>query len=371
MRCGGGTTLAALDAATQAYGLAVPSGTVSHTGVGGLTLGGGIGWLTEEYGLSCDNLLAAETVLADGRVLRAAADQHPELFWALRGGGGNFGVVTEFTFRLHPVGPEVQLGLFFWDLADGDAVLRRLRETVPELPPGTGVFTGIGLAAPPMALVPPEHRGRPGHTLLVAGFDGPEAHARALAPLAEGPPALVERRAPIPYRYLQRLLDDHAPYGILAHDRALPLPVLDDAVLELLGAQLPGRSSPLTFCPSFRLDGAYTAVPEEDTAFGGARRPCWVMNISALALEPRRLRADAAWAAALWTELLPYAANPGGYVNFLAQGEQDRVRASYGPKYARLAAAKARYDPGNVFHRNANILPEPGRGAGGAPSPPG
>ncbi|MDN3292540.1 FAD-binding oxidoreductase [Streptomyces ficellus] len=359
-RCGGGAVLAELDAATQAYGLAVPAGTVSHTGVGGLTLGGGFGWLTRMHGLTADNLLSADVVLADGRCVRASQDAYPDLFWALTGGGGNFGVVTAFTFRLHPVGPEVPLAIFFWDMGDGEEALRLVRDTVPGLPEATGVLVGIGLTAPPQPFVPPEHRGKLGHALLVAGFGSAEEHAEAIAPLANGVPRLFETRTTVPYTGLQSILDDWAPRGILAYETALTLRDLNDDVIGLLGEYLPRKSSPMTFCPTFHLGGAFTSVPEDATAFGGVREPTYVLDIWAVSPDPEWLVADTAWARALWTELLPHAATTGGYVNFMAESEEDRVRASYGPeKYARLAGVKATYDPRNVFHRNANILPAP------------
>jgi FAD/FMN-containing dehydrogenase len=357
-RCGGGATLAELDAATQAHGLAVPAGTVSHTGVGGLTLGGGFGWLTQKYGLTVDNLLAAEVILANGSLVRASEAENPDLFWALRGGGGNFGVVTAFTFQLHEVGPEVHLGLFFWDISVGNEALHLIGETIPGLPRTTGALSGIGLSAPEEPFVPREHRGKLGHALIVAGFGTAEEHAEAVASLDDGLPALFETRTPIPYTQLQRIFDDAAPVGILAYEKSLSFAGFDDEVIALLGEYLPCKASPLTFCPAFRLDGAYASVPEDATAFGGAREPTYIMSIAAVSPDPEQLTADTAWAQALWTELLPHAVNPGGYVNFMVEIEEDRVRAAYGPrKYDRLARIKAKYDPDNVFHRNANILP--------------
>ncbi|MGA5420383.1 FAD-binding oxidoreductase [Streptomyces lavendulocolor] len=182
VRCGGGATLAELDTATQPYGLAVPAGTVSNTGVAGLTLGGGVVWLTRRHGLTVDNLLAADVVLADGSLVRASEDEHPDLFWAFRGGGGNFGVVTTFTFRAHEVGPWVHVGLFFWDIGTGPDALRVIGDLVPRLPRDTGALMGVGLTAPPEPLVPEEHQGKLGHALIVAGFGTDEEHAEAEAP---------------------------------------------------------------------------------------------------------------------------------------------------------------------------------------------
>ncbi|WP_290058607.1 FAD-binding oxidoreductase [Amycolatopsis solani] len=356
-RCGGGVTWARLDAATQEHALAVPGGTVSHTGVGGLTLGGGFGWLTGKHGLSCDNLLSAEVVTADGEVLRASADEHPDLFWALRGGGGNFGVVTEFEFRLHPVGPLVHLGLFFWGLEDGAAALRQAREVLGTLPAEMGVLVA-GLNAPPAPFVPAEHHFRPGYALLIAGFAGEEQHAGAVRTARSGPAPLFEFVSPIPYVELQRMLDDAAPWGILGYEKAVYADGFSDEVIEVIADFLPRKASPMSIMPIFALRGAFTEVDDAATAFGGPRRPGLVVNLAALAAEPAPFAVDRAWVREFWTALAPFAANPGGYVNFMAEYEEDRVRTSYGPeKYARLARIKARYDPRNVFHHNANIPP--------------
>jgi FAD/FMN-containing dehydrogenase len=196
--CSGGATLADLDAATQRHGLAVTGGTISHTGVGGLTLGGGFGWLVHKAGLTVDNLLSAEVVTADGRALVVSADKHPNLFWALRGGGGNFGVVTGFEFRLHEVGPLVYLGLFFWGLEQGTEALRLSREVAASLPRDAGLLLAAGLTAPPAPFVPERHRGTSGVAMLVAGFGSAQDHARLIAPIREALPPLFEFVTPLP-----------------------------------------------------------------------------------------------------------------------------------------------------------------------------
>ena len=209
-RAGGGATLAQLDAATQAHALAVPAGTVSHTGVGGLTLGGGYGWLTSQFGLTCDNVLSAQVVTAAGQVLRASDQEYPDLFWALRGGGGNFGVVTEFEFALHPVGPLAQLGLFFWDAADGAAALALAQQVTADLPPKMGAIIFAG-NAPPARFVPQQHHFRPGAGLMVAAFGADAGHALLAGQIRSALPPLFEFIAPIPYTGLQQILDEAAP----------------------------------------------------------------------------------------------------------------------------------------------------------------
>ncbi len=356
-RVGGGATLAQLDAATQKHGLAVPAGTVSHTGVGGLTLGGGFGWLTPQYGLSCDNLRCAQVVTADGQVLRASDQEHPELFWALRGGGGNFGVVTEFEFRLHPVGPLAQLGLFFWDAGDGEAALALAQQVTADLPPKMGALIA-GLNAPPAPFVPEQHHFRPGYALIVAGFGADTDHDKLAGEVRSALPPLFEFITPIPYVALQQMLDESAPWGILAYEKALYLDALTPGAISVITRQMAHRRSPMSMVLAFPVGGAFCAVPEEATAFGGARAPGVIVGATAVAPEPGLLAADRRWVRQTWQELLPHARGTGSYVNFMADYEADRVRASYGPaKYRRLAQVKAAYDPGNVFHRNANINP--------------
>ncbi len=355
---GGGATVAELDAATQTHGLAVPAGVISHTGVGGLTLGGGMGWLTHKAGLSIDNLVSADVVLADGRYVHASADEHADLFWAVRGGGGNFGVVTTFEYQLHPVGPEVHLGLFFWGLDDGEQVLRLARGVVPALPDEAGAHLVIGLNAPPAPFVPPQYHFVPGYLLMVVGFSSAEDHARLVAPIRQALPPLFELVTPIPYVALQRTLDETAPWGLLGYQEVIYLDELTDDVIATMVERMPHKSSPMSFCLVFRLDGAYSEIGDDDTAFGGRRAPRYVINIAGIGHTPELLTADRAWVRSVWEALRPFAKDSGGYVNSMTDDDEDRVRASYGPaKYKRLARIKAKYDPDNTFHLNANIKP--------------
>ncbi len=356
-RCGGGTTWADLDAATQEHGLAVPGGVISHTGVAGLSLGGGIGWLSRKHGLSCDNLASARVVTADGTVVTASAAEHADLHWALRGGGGNFGVVTEFEFALHEVGPLVNLGLFFWSVELGAEALRHIRASVAALPPHMGAQL-IGLNAPPAPFVPEQFHFAPGYGLAVVGWDAPEAHAAIVDPIRKGLEPLFELVTPIPYAMLQQMLDDSAPWGILAYEKACYLDELTDDAIAVIADYLPRKASPMSIMPVFPMGGAYHDVADADTAFGGSRAAKWLVNIAASAPDPALLATDREWVRSFWDALQPYASGTGGYVNFQNDADDNRVRASYGAeKYDRLARIKAQYDPDNVFHKNANIKP--------------
>jgi hypothetical protein len=356
-RCGGGTTWADFDAATQAQGLATPGGVISHTGVGGLTLGGGIGWLSRKAGLSCDNLVGAQVVTAAGDIVTASAQANTDLFWALHGGGGNFGVVTEFEFALHEVGPLVQLGLFFWEIDRGDEMLRFTRDYLDTIPRDMGVQL-VGLNAPPAPFVPEQYHFAPGYVLAVVGWGTPEQHADAIAAIRAATPTF-ELVTPIPYTELQKMLDESAPWGILGYEKAMYLDALSDGAIEVVTTNLPRKASPMSIMPVFALGGAYSDHAEDETAFGGSRASQWLFNISATAPDPELLATDRAWVRSFWDALLPYASGTGSYVNFIADvGDDARVRASYGKeKYDRLAGIKATYDPDNTFHYNANIKP--------------
>jgi FAD/FMN-containing dehydrogenase len=355
---GGGATWADLDGATQAHGLAVTGGTVSHTGVAGLTLGGGMGWLTKKLGLTCDNLVSAEVVLADGRIVHASPDEHPDLFWAIRGGGGNFGVVTTFEFALHPVGPEVHLGLFFWSLDDSVAALTLCRDTIPTLPDDANALIAAALHAPPLPAVPEQHHFTPGHALIVIGFGSADDHARAIAPFRERLAPLFEIVTPIPYTELQLLLDPSAPWGVRAYEKTLDVDNLSNDVITTITELATHKTSPMSFIPIFYLNGAFCRVGDGDTAFGGRRTPHYAMHLAAVSPDADGLAADRNWVRSIWDALRPLAQSDGGYVNFMGDADNDRVRAAYGPqKYERLARIKADYDPGNVLRRNANIKP--------------
>lgn len=353
---GGGAKWADVDAATAPYGLALAGGMISHTGVAGLTLGGGIGWLSSQQGLTCDNLIGARLVTADGELVRAAEDENPDLLWALRGAGTNFGVVTEFEFNLHPASPTVQLGLFFWPTTAAKAPLTVAGQLLHSLlVRGFGAFVA-GLSAPPAPFVPEQFVGRPCFAIAVVSWGDAARHAGAVAPLRDLRPAF-ELVTPMPYVALQQMFDESAPWGALGYEKAL---YLDDltAVVDVMVDRTPRVASPLSFTPIFPLGGQFARVADQATSFGGSRDARWVFNISATAVDAASFDADRQWCRDYWEALRPHALGAGTYVNFLAEADEDRVRQSYGAKYDRLAKLKARWDPDNVFRHNANIRPQ-------------
>src|SRR3954447_3339079 len=298
--CGGGTTWGELDAATQEHALAVPGGFVSHTGVAGLTLGGGLGWLSRLAGLSSDNLVGAEVVTADGRVLRASADQHPDLLWAIRGGGGNFGVVTEFEFSLHRVGPLVHLGLFLFRPEHGSDLLTFAREFVRDLPDDCGAFLA-GLSAPPAPFVPSELYFTPAFALVVVGFGDASAHAELIAPVTQALTPIVELVTPMPYVALQQMFDEAAPWGTYAYEKAVYLDELTDGAIAAILEHQPKKTSPLSFVPIFVLGGAYQRADGDSSAFGGSRDIRYVVNISASTPTADGFDAERQWARDYWS----------------------------------------------------------------------
>lgn len=356
VRCGGGTTWGELDAATQDHGLAVTGGFISGTGVAGLTLGGGIGWLTKVAGLSCDNLLRAEVVTAGGQIVQTSEDANSDLFWAIRGGGGNFGVVTDFEFALHQVGPIVHLALYLFEPADGGELFRFARDYVRTLPQTCSAFLA-GLNAPPAPFVPEELHFTAKFGLLVAGFGGAEEHAQAIAPIVAALRPVVDFVTPMPYAALQAMFDDSAPWGLHNYEKAVYLEELTDGAIEVILEHQARKASPLSFVPIFVMGGAYAAADPDSNAFGGRRDISYVVNISATSPTPEGFDAERQWSRDYWSALVPYAVGEGGYVNFMAEADQARVVDTYGPKLERLRQIKRTYDPENVFHLNANIPP--------------
>jgi hypothetical protein len=356
-RVGGGALQRDVDAATQAHRLAVPLGLIGHTGVGGLTLGGGVGWLTRKFGLTADNLIAAEVMAANGRVLRPAADEHPDLFWALRGGGGNFGVVTQFEFQLHEVDPMVEFGLFFWGLDKGPEMLRLAREIVGGMSTDSNVVIGA-INAPPAPFVPEQHQLVPGYVMLVVGFDGTPEHAQLVARIRNELPPLFDLVTPMPYTELQQLLDEGNDWGNYCYTKPTYVEDLSDGVIEVLAEHVPRKLSPMSVLLLYRLDDAFSRVGEDDTAFAGGRSPRFIAFFVGFAPDQSMLAGDRTWVRDGWEALRPHAVGLEGYLNEYMELEDATLRRAFGSsKYDRLARIKGEYDPGNVFHHNANIKP--------------
>lgn len=355
VRVEGGATLADLDRATQAHGLATPGGVVSSTGVAGLTLGGGFGWLSRKHGLAADNLLAVELVTAEGRVLTASEDEHADLFWALRGGSGNFGVATAFTFRLHPVGPEVLFGPTVHRLEDAAAVLRHYRDFALTAPRDCCVWADL-LTAPPLPFLPERYHGTKVLTLMQCWAGDPEEGAAALAPLRNFGQPIGDAVALRPYGDAQQILDQAYETGARNYWRSSNHATLPDALLDnlvALAATLPTAESDILLC---QLGGAIADVAPESTAFPH-RQVQFIITPGARWRDPNQDSQCLAWIRETCAPLSE-GASDGAYVNFIAERE-GRARDAYGGNYDRLAAVKANYDPGNAFRINQNVPPAP------------
>ncbi|HWH20555.1 MAG TPA: FAD-binding oxidoreductase [Solirubrobacterales bacterium] len=356
---GGGCQWAEVDAATAEHGLAVTAGVVSHTGVAGLALGGGIGYLMNKFGLTCDNIVGAEVVTAAGEVVHASADEHSELFWALRGGGGNFGIVTQFEFQLHPLAGDAELGLLFWPLDQGADALRACREAIRTLPEDMA-FNLFGLDAPEADFVPEMYQGKPGYMIMVISFEGEAQLQSVLDPIRAAVAPAFEMLTPVPYPALQQMFDANNPWGTHGYEKALYFEEISDEAIEIFNKYMVTKQGFLTNIYGVVFTGAYAAADENDCAFGGPRKKMIQINLSAICRDAEELAADRPWVRGFWDELLPMADNSGSYVNYMPDVQEDRLRAAYGTeKYERLARIKAEYDPQNVFHHNQNIKPAP------------
>ena len=356
VRVDGGCTWGDVDHATVPFGMATPSGFLSSTGVAGLTLGGGIGYLTRRYGLTVDNLLSADVVLADGTLVHADADHHPDLFWALRGGGGNFGVVTSFTFRCHPIGDNgvVYGGPVLYDLADAGDVMRWYRDLHPRLPEELSGWLGL-LTIPPAPPFPEALWGRKACGIVWC-YTGPLDKAEEVTAVIReyGEPLLVGLHE-MPFSTLQKAFDGLYPAGLQWYWRADYTREISDAAIEVhekYSAQLPTGHSTMHLYP---IDGAAARVSSDATAFG-YRDGGWAGVIVGVDPDPANAALISQWAKDYWEELHPTSAG-SAYLNMIHEEGQDRVRASYGENYDRLVAIKRRYDPHNVFHVNQNIDP--------------
>ena len=351
---GPGLLWSELDAATQAFGLATTGGVVGSTGIAGLTLGGGIGWLDRLAGLTCDNLLSAEIVTAGGRVLQASGDDHPDLLWALRGGGGNFGVVTSLTYRLHPV-TEAHGGLLGYPAGRAAEVLQAYREVSAHAPDRLALYAGL-VTAPSAPFVPGHLRGQRVVGLMPCYF-GPASEAvRALAPLrALGPPA-IDLTRPMSYQQVQQVADGLSVSGLHHYYTAEWLRGLDDQTIESLVVAAAGAVSPHSVIIIKRMGGATARVPADATSFW-YRHAAHNLDIHAQWAPGSPAGPNIAWARAARQAAQRDSAG-GGYINFIGADQgPGRVRAAYGGNYTRLAQVKAVYDPGNFFHLNNNIPP--------------
>jgi FAD binding domain/Berberine and berberine like len=352
VRAAGGLLWSELDRATQRHGLATTGGIISHTGIGGLTLGGGLGHLMRKHGLTVDNLLGVELATATGERVRADAENEPELFWGLRGGGGNFGVVTAFEYRLHPVGPLVLGGPVFWPYADAPKVLRFLHEFAPEAPDELGITLAM-MRAGPLPFIPPEQRGRPVLGLVLVWAGDLAEGERAMAPLrALGTPIADVVRA-VPYAGIQSMLDGGAPHGRHYYWRSHRLPGLGDGVVDVLMEYLDRIPTPFSQINGWAMGGAVSRVDAGATAVG--EREGGVDISLPAGWEPGDPDAEGhkAWSRAGWEALRPHSA--GVYANFISDEGAVGLEAAYGTRLARLSELKAVWDPDNVFRQNANI----------------
>jgi FAD/FMN-containing dehydrogenase len=352
VRVQGGAVWSMVDGATHAHGLATPAGIISTTGVGGLTLGGGHGYLTRRFGLTIDNLLEAEVVCADGRVVTASETQHPDLFWALRGGGGNFGVVTSFTFRLHPVSTVVA-GPTAWPISATADVLRWYRDFLPAQDPELYGFFAT-MTVPPVDAFPEAFHLHKACAIMWCYSGDPADAGEALKPVRELSPAF-DGIGEAPYPAVQQAFDGLYPAGLQWYWRGdFFRTVSDDAVAAHVkySEDLPSMHSTMHLYP---IDGAVNAVPQEATAWA-YRDVTFSQVIVGVDPSPDNAETIKQWTIDYWDATHPSSAG-GAYINFMMEEGQDRVRATYGPNYERLARVKAEYDPGNVFCINQNIRP--------------
>jgi hypothetical protein len=355
VRAAGGLLWHELDGPTQAFGLATTGGVISHTGIGGLTLGGGLGHLMRKHGLTVDNLLAVDLVTADGQSLHVDDQTEPELMWGLRGGGGNFGIATGLTYRLHPVGPIVLGGPIFWSLEDAPDVLRYVGEHAPGAPDDLGISIAVLAAAPPAPFIPPDRIGKPALALVLVWSGDMGSGEAAIDPFRRlGTPFAVEVR-PTPYVIIQSMLDGGAPHGRHYYWRSHRVADLSDGVIEGIMSAASSFTSPFSQIAGWAMGGAVSRVDPGATAVG-PREVGYDFSIASgwLPDDPDPAR-HIAWSRDTWEALLPM--STGVYANFISDDGADGLSRAYGDRLGRLTALKDRYDPTNVFRLNANIPP--------------
>ena len=351
----GGATWADFDHETQAYGLAVTGGLVSTTGLGGFTLGGGIGWLLRKHGLTCDNLVSADVVTADGRLVHASAEQHSDLFWALRGGGGNFGVVTSMEYALHPVGPTVLGGLLFFPGETARDVLlgwRQLTASMPDELTSLVVLT----TAPPVPFLPESVHGTP-IVAVGAMYCGPlDVGEDVVAPLRRLAEPIADLMGPVPYAAMQQMLDPLWQAGAHNYFTSAMMDGLPDSAVDEIIARWAAKPTPQSEIHIHHAGGAMARVAQAESAFGQRTAP-YLLNVIARSVDGVDFDSDATWARDARTALAAYGSD-AMYVNFTGEAGADKVRASYPPQtYAKLVEVKKRYDPTNLFRLNQNIQP--------------
>lgn len=354
-RVGGGATWGDVDHATHAFGLATPTGIISTTGVAGLTLGGGFGHLSRKYGLSCDNLISADIVTASGEFVTASADENPDLFWALRGGGGNFGVVTSFEFQLHPV-HTVYGGPIFYPIEHTEKLFHAYRDFIRQAPDELSAFFSFH-QGPPAPFIPEELHFVP-MVAIVFCYSGPlEQGEEMVRPMREVVEPAVDLAGPIPYPALNSMFDDLYTPGLHHYWKADYVPELTDEAIAIhakYGPQVPSVHSTMHLYPQ---SGAIQRVGMDETAYS-YRDVEFVHNIVAIAMDPANMPRNMEWMREYWDALHPHSAS-GAYINFMMEDEgQERVRATYRENYDRLAEIKAKYDPENLFRFNQNIQPK-------------
>jgi hypothetical protein len=332
----------------------VPAGIVTHTGLAGLTLGGGIGWLMRKHGLTIDQLLSVDMVTAEGEFVKASASENPDLFWGVRGGGGNFGIVTEFEFRLNPVGPTVLAGPIFWPLEKAPEVLRFYRDWIEDAPDELTTVI-VNRKAPSLPVVPEDLHGKP-VVIIVACYSGSiEDGERLLAPLREFSSPLLDLCAPKPFVMHQAMFDASFPRGWWYYFRSCDVARLSDEVIDTTVEHCMRIESPMSGCPIFQLGGRVALVGEDETAFSG-RAAGHTFNINGITTGENGFDEERDWARRLWTALEPH--HTSVYVNFLMDEGEERIRQAYGPKkYERLKKLKKSYDPDNFFRLNQNLSP--------------
>lgn len=349
-----GVLLGELDKETQAFGLAVPSGIVTHTGVAGLTLGGGIGWIMRKFGLSVDQLVSVDLVTAEGEFVKASADENEDLFWGVRGGGGNFGIVTEFEFRCVPLGTQVLAGPIFWPMEQSGEVLRFYREWVAEAPDDLMTIV-IHRKAPPLPFVPSELHGKPVVMVCVCWTGDLEEGEKFVKPLREFGSPVADVCVAKPYLAHQAMFDPSFVPQRWYYFKSCDIAELTDEIIDITVERSLQIKSPMTSFPIWQMGGAVSRVGDDETAFNG-RTAAFTYNIGACTETSEGFDEERAWVHGFWSALEPW--HQGVYVNFLGDEGADRVRKSYGPeKFDRLRALKQKYDPDNFFRINQNISP--------------